>query len=146
MYTAPAGLVSPTGQTGYATGQTGYLGTVPSPTPLETIPSSAGPGRTNELSIYTPPRTTAVVGGSRGSGPNKGPIPTSTQMMTYGNSNAHRQFSEFYTSQHYQADLLKFKEDLANTIKSKRGVDMGSTRLYQKPYPPEFDFILYSAG
>jgi hypothetical protein len=67
-------------------------------------------------------------------------------MMTYGNPNAHRQFSEFYTSQYYQADLLKFKEDLANAIKSKRGVDMGSTRLYQKHYPPEFDFILYPAG
>jgi len=96
--------------------------------------------------MYTPPRTTAVSGGSRGSGPNQGPIPTSTQMMTHGNSSAHRQFSKFYTSQHYQADLLKFKEDLANAIKSKLGVDMGSTCLYQKPYPPEFDFISYPAG
>ena len=41
--------------------------------------------------------------------------------MTHGNPNAHRQFSEFYTSQHYQADLLKFKEDLDNAIKSKLG-------------------------
>ena len=50
--------------------------------------------------------------------------------MTHGNPNAHRQFSEFYTSQHYQADLLKFKEDLANVIKTKLVVDMGSSRLY----------------
>ena len=78
VHTAPVGPVSPTGQTGYATGQTGYSGTVPSPTPLETIPSSAAPGQTNELSIYKPPRTTTVAGGSQGSGPNLGPIPTST--------------------------------------------------------------------
>ena len=62
--------------------------------------------------------------------------------MTHGNSNAHC-FSEFYTSQHYQADLLKFKEDLENAIKSKLGVDMGTIRLYQKPYPAEFDLLLF---
>ena len=63
--------------------------------------------------------------------------------MTHGNPNAHCQLSEFYTSQYYQADLLKFKEDLANVIKSKLGVDMGTTRLYQKPYPAEFDFVSF---
>ena len=25
-------------------------------------------------------------------------------------------------------------------------MDMGSSRLYQKPYPPEFDFVSYFAG
>ena len=133
VYTAPAGPVlqtGSTGQTGYTTGQNGY--SVPSSTPVETIPGLAAPGRTNELSLYTPPRTSTIVGGSRGSGPNQGLIPISSQMMTHGNPNAHRQFSEFYTSQHYQADLHKFKEDLANAIKSKLGMDMGTTRLYQK--------------
>ena len=67
-------------------------------------------------------------------------------MMTYGNKNAHRPSSDFYTSAHYQAGLIKFKEDLANAIKSKLGVDMGGSRLYQKPYPPEFDFVSYLAG
>ena len=118
---------------------------MPSPTPLETIPGSAAPSRTNELSLYTPPRTTAVAGGSPGSGPSQGSIPTSLPTMAHGNPNAHW-FSEFYTSQHYQADLLKFKEDLANAIKSKLGVDMGTTRLYQKPYPAEFDFTPLPAG
>ena len=66
--------------------------------------------------------------------------------MTHGNPNAHCQFSEFYTSQHYQADLLKFKEDLAIAIKSKLGVDMGTMHLYQKPYPAEFDFTPFPAG
>ena len=52
--------------------------------------------------------------------------------MAHDNPNAHRQFSKFYTSQHYQTDLLKFKEDLANAIKSGLGVDMDAMRLYQK--------------
>ena len=141
VYTAPAGPVPQTSQTDY---QTGY--SVPSPTPLETIPGSAAPGRINEFSLYTPPRTTAVAGGSQGSRPNQGPIPNSLQTMTHGNPNAHHRFSEFYTIQHYQADLLKFKEDLANAIKSKLGVDMGTMRLYQKPYPAEFDFVSFPAG
>ena len=66
--------------------------------------------------------------------------------MPHGNPNTHRQFSDFYTSRRYQADLLKFKEDLANAIKSKLGVDMGTTHLYQKPYPAEFDFVSFPAG
>ena len=67
VHTAPVGPVPQTGQTGmigqtgYPTGQTGY--SVPSPTPLETIPGSAAPSRTNELSVYTPPCTTTVAGG-----------------------------------------------------------------------------------
>ena len=65
--------------------------------------------------------------------------------MAHGNPNAHR-FSEFYTIQHYQADLIKFKEDPANAIKSKLGVDMGTTHLYQKPYSTEFDFTLFPAS
>ena len=31
-------------------------------------------------------------------------------------------------------------------IKTKLGVDMGNSPLYQKPYTPEFDFISYSVG
>ena len=79
------------GQTGYTTGQTGLTGQHPmSSAPHASIPSSAVPSRTNELSLYTPPRTTTVAGGPRGSGPNQGPIPTSLQTMAHGNSNAHR--------------------------------------------------------
>ena len=118
----------------------------PSPTPLETIPSSVAHGRTNELSVYTPPRTTTIAGTSRGSGPYQGPIPTSTKTMAHGNTNTHRLSSDFYTSAYYQANLIKFKEDLYNAIKSKLGVDMGSSHLYQKTYPPEFNFVSYPVG
>jgi hypothetical protein len=37
------------------------------------------------------------------------------------------------------AVFKKFKEDLANVVKTKLGVDIGNTNLYQKPYDPEFD-------
>ena len=96
--------------------------------------------------MYTPPCTTTVAGTSRGSGPYQGPIPTSTQMMIHGNTNAHHPYYDFYTSTHYQADHIKFKEDLANVIKSKLEVDMGSSCLYQKSYPPKFDFVSYPTG
>ena len=46
----------------------------------------------------------------------------------------------------YQADFTRFKEDLAGVLHSKLGIDMGGSRLYQKPYPPEFDFVSYPAG
>ena len=46
----------------------------------------------------------------------------------------------------YQADFNRFKEDLAGVLKSKLGIGMGGSRLYQKPYPPEFDFVSYPAG
>ena len=50
------------------------------------------------------------------------------------------------TSSNYQADFSRFKEYLAGVLKTKLGVDMGSLRLYQKPYPPEFDFVSYPAS
>jgi hypothetical protein len=37
------------------------------------------------------------------------------------------------------AEFNRFKEDLANVVKNKLGVDIGNTNLYQKPYDPEFD-------
>jgi hypothetical protein len=37
------------------------------------------------------------------------------------------------------AEFNRFKEDLANVVKTKRGVDIGNTNLYQKRYDPEFD-------
>jgi hypothetical protein len=37
------------------------------------------------------------------------------------------------------AKFNRFKEDLANVVKTKLGLDMGNTNLYQNPYDPEFD-------
>jgi hypothetical protein len=40
-------------------------------------------------------------------------------------------------------ELNKFKEQVASMVKNKFGVDMGSSRLYQKPYKAEFDLMAY---
>jgi hypothetical protein len=37
------------------------------------------------------------------------------------------------------AEFNRFKEDLANVVKTKLGVDIGNTNLYTKPYDVEFD-------
>jgi hypothetical protein len=44
------------------------------------------------------------------------------------------------------AEFNRFKEDLANVVKTKLGVDIGNTNLYQKPYDPEFDRVPLPRG
>ena len=138
VYTEPVTPVPATGQTG------AMVANPPSPTPLASIPSSAAPGRTNEMVLYSSPHA-AAGSAPQESGPHYGPIPNASQTMSYTNPSTHHLAfaSHAYTGSNYQADLLKFKEDLANIIKSKLGVDLGSSCLYQKPYPPEFDFVSY---
>jgi hypothetical protein len=36
-------------------------------------------------------------------------------------------------------EFNRFKEDVVNVVKTKLGVDIGNTNLYQKPYDPKFD-------
>jgi hypothetical protein len=43
-------------------------------------------------------------------------------------------------------ELTQFKEEIANIIKNKLGVDMGTTRLYRKPYRDDFDYVAFSSG
>jgi hypothetical protein len=43
-------------------------------------------------------------------------------------------------------ELAQFKEDIANMMKNKLGVDMGNTRLYQKPYRANFDYVDFPPG
>ena len=50
------------------------------------------------------------------------------------------------TSGRYETDLAKLKEDLAGGMKTKLGVDVGNSRLYQKPYPAEFYLVSYPTG
>jgi hypothetical protein len=40
-------------------------------------------------------------------------------------------------------ELNKFKEQVASMVKNKFGIDMGSSKLYQKPYKAEFDVMAY---
>jgi hypothetical protein len=43
-------------------------------------------------------------------------------------------------------ELAQFKEAIANMMKNKLGVDMGNTRLYQKPYRADFDYVAFPLG
>jgi hypothetical protein len=43
-------------------------------------------------------------------------------------------------------ELAQFKEEIANMMKNKLGVDMGNTRLYQKPYRANFDYVAFPPG
>jgi hypothetical protein len=43
-------------------------------------------------------------------------------------------------------ELAQFKEEIANMMKNKLGVDMGNTRLYQKPYKADFDYVAFPSG
>ena len=77
------------------------------------------------------------------SGPHRGPIPKTN--MTYTGHTTQRVSSSSHASASgtYKADFNRFKGDLAGVLKSKLGIDMGGSRLYQKLYPPEFDFVSY---
>ena len=46
----------------------------------------------------------------------------------------------------YEVDCARMKEDLASMLKSKLGLDVGRSRLYQRPYVDAFDLISYPAG
>jgi hypothetical protein len=46
----------------------------------------------------------------------------------------------------YEADLARMREDMTSMFKSKLGLDVGRSRLYQRPYIDAFDLIPYLAG
>ena len=66
------------------------------------------------------------------------------QTMSATDPASHR-FGQTSTS-NYEADLLRMREDLASMFKSKLGLDVGRSRLYQRPYVDAFDLIPYPAG
>jgi hypothetical protein len=43
-------------------------------------------------------------------------------------------------------ELNKFKEQVASMFKNKFGIDMGNSRLHQKPYKAKFDLMAYPPG
>jgi hypothetical protein len=40
-------------------------------------------------------------------------------------------------------ELARFKEEIANMMKNELDVDMGNTRLYQKLYRADFDYVAF---
>ena len=104
------------------------------------LPSSAASGRVDELAGFEPPYTTK----SYGEPPFRPALP---QMMSTTDPTTHRFATAGQTFMgNYEADLVRMKEDLANMFKFKLGLDMGRTRLYQKPYSNSFDMIPYPTG
>jgi len=155
----PVRPVQPTGQTGVT------VASPATPTLFASIPCSVGPSRTNELANFDSSYTTVACSVppifSRGSGVHHGPIPddvhndllrrapvSSVQTMTQTDHITHRLASnaQASTSKNYEANLSKLKEDLANMFKAKLEVDMGRSRLHQKPYPDDFDLVSYPVG
>ncbi|XP_039776983.1 uncharacterized protein LOC120644422 isoform X1 [Panicum virgatum] len=139
----PPSVHTPSVRPFQATGLTGAMvHNPPSPTPLAAIPSSVASGRTGEMVSYTPPHTAA----QQGSRPSRGPIPNTTTAYTGPNVQGVASSLQASTSSRYQANFSRFKEHLPGVLKTKLVIDMGSSRLYQKSYPPEFDFVSYLAG
>jgi len=70
---------------------------------------------------------------------------SSVQTMVQNNSIEHRLTSvaQASTSGRCKADPARLKEDLASAMKTKFGVDIGNSTLYQKPYPAEFDLVFF---
>ena len=67
---------------------------------------------------------------------------TQVDLMTHRLTSA----AQISTSGRYEADLARFKEDLFGMMKTKLGVDMGNSRLYQKPYSAKFYLVSYPIG
>jgi hypothetical protein len=40
-------------------------------------------------------------------------------------------------------EFAQFKEEVANMMRNSLGVDMGTTKLYQKPYRADFDYVAF---
>ena len=138
---------------------------VASPTtraPLASIPCSAGPSQTNESVNFEPPYTMVAYSVApiplQGSGVPRGLIlddvyndllkcapVSSVRTIVPTDPITHRLASnaQAATSRNYKADLA---EDLANMFKAKLGVDMGRSRLNQKPYLDDFDLVSYPVG
>ena len=67
-----------------------------------------------------------------------------TQTMSTTNPMTHRLSASGQTSTgNYEADLTRMKEDPANMFKSKLVLDVGRSRLYQRPYADAFDLVPY---
>jgi hypothetical protein len=105
----------------------------------------------NELANFVPPYSAVAYSvppiPPQGTGVPCGPIPNDiydsylrrapvspVKMMTHANSTAHRLASTSHISVNSkcEANFAKLKEDLANMMNIKLGVDTGSSRLYQK--------------
>ena len=70
---------------------------------------------------------------------------SSVQTMVQDNPIEHRftSIAQASTSGRCKADPARLKEDPASAMKTKFGMDIGNSILYQKPYPAEFDLVSF---
>jgi len=128
------------------------LGSASQP-PLAPLPTSVAPSLEEELAEFVLPYTMK----SYDKPPFPPPLPKdvwddwlranpqyATQTMSTTDPAIHH-FSQTSTG-NYEADLLRMKEDLASMFKSKLGLDVGRSQLYQRPYVDAFNLIPYPAG
>ena len=119
------------------------------------VKHSAAPSRINELTNFVPPFPSQESGFPHEPisydvhGDLLGHAPmSSVQTMAQADPITHRlaYATQASTRGRCEADLVRLKEDLANMMKTKLGVDMGNSKLYQKPYLAEFDLVSYPTG
>jgi len=123
------------------------------PTPNMSTPCSATLSQTNEMTNCVQPSLSQESGSPHepifvnvhGNSVRHAPI-SSVQTMVQDDPIEHRLTSvaQASTSGRCEADLARIKEDRASAMITKIGVDMDNSRLYQKPYPTEFDLVAFS--
>ena len=121
--------------------------------PIASNPCLAAPSRINELTNYVPSLPPQEFGflhepipdNVHGDLLRRAPV-SSFHTMAQIDPIEHRLTSatQASTSGRCETDLSRLKEDPASMMKTKLGVDMGNSRLYQKPYPAEFDLVAFS--
>ena len=147
-----AGPVRPVRQTG----QTAVMVVSPvTSTPNTSTLCSAILSRTNEMTNCVQPSPSQESGSPHEpifvnvheNSAGHAPI-SSVQMMVQDDPIEHRLTSvaQASTSGRCKADPARLKEDPASAMKTKFGVDIGNSTLYQKSYPSEFDLVSFPAG
>ena len=120
---------------------------------LAPLPTSAAPSLEEELAEFVPPYTTK----SYGEPPFPPPLPKDVwddwlkanpqyDAQTMSTTDPATHCLGQTSTGNYQADLARMREDLASMFKSKFGLDMGRSRLYQRTYVDAFNLIPYPAG
>ena len=138
------------------TGQTGASAVSPvTSTPNMSTLCSAILSRTNKMTNCVQPSPSQESGSPHepilvnvhGNSTGYAPI-SSVQMMVQDDPIEHRltSIAQASTSGRCKADPARLKEDPASAMKTKFGVDIGNSILYQKPYPAEFDLVSFPAG
>jgi hypothetical protein len=127
-----------------STGQTGAMEMVPGqPLPLSVVPNQMVPDFPNTISNVVPHYSTTM----NTSAPKTMILDDvfESYMLSQAKTTPYLNKTNLENPQPQHPNnpnwvkFNRFKEELANVVKTKLSVDIGNTNLYQKPYDPEFD-------